>query len=223
MPPSASRNCSTRHAAGAHVFAEAPHVGAGADVLAAELAVEHRPAGDDERGQIAAGRAHHQRRRGLVAAAEQDDAVDRVAADRFLDVHAHEVAEQHRRRPQVRLAERGDGEFERQAAGFPDAALDVIGERPQMRVARRQLRPGVADADDGTAVEDIGREALIPHPAAVDESVFVLLTEPGGRAVGALSARTSQPRVSNSLVRASNLDGPAVQADSRSLKCRATK
>ncbi len=82
----------------------------------------------------------------------------------------------------------------------------------QMRVAGRQLRPGVADADDRTAVEHVGREALIPHPAAVDESVFVLLTEPGGRAVGALSARSHDQRVSNSLVRASilHLAGPTL-------------
>ena len=43
-------------------------------------------------------RAHHQRRRGLVAAHQQHHAVDRVAADAFLDVHAGEVAVQHRGR-----------------------------------------------------------------------------------------------------------------------------
>ena len=54
------------------------------------------------RRQVAAGRAHQQRRRGLVAADQQHDAVDRIAADRLLDVHADEVAEQHGGRPHVR-------------------------------------------------------------------------------------------------------------------------
>ena len=142
-----------------HLFAEAPDVGARPDVGAAELAVQHRPAGDDERRQVAACRAHDERRRGLVAAAEQDDAVDRVAADRLLDVHAREVAEQHRRRPDARLAERHHRELERHAAGFPHAALDVLGKLAEVPVARRQLRPRVADADDRPAVEDALRAA----------------------------------------------------------------
>ena len=127
-----------------------------------------------------------ERRRGLVAAAEQDDAVDRVAADRLLDVHRREVAEQHRGRPQARLAERHHRELERHAARLPDAALDVLGELAEVHVARRQLRPGVADADDRPAVEDaFGQPAA--HPAAVDEAVLVELAEPCCRSVLAAS------------------------------------
>ena len=59
---------------------ELPHVRARADVAAAELAVEHRPAGDHDRGQVDARRAHQQCRGGLVAAGQQDDAVERVGA-----------------------------------------------------------------------------------------------------------------------------------------------
>ena len=76
-----------------------PDVGARADVLAAELAVEHRAARDDDGRQVAARRAHQQRGRGLVAAAQQHHAVDGVAADRFLDIHAGQIAEQHGGRP----------------------------------------------------------------------------------------------------------------------------
>ena len=54
----------------------------------------------------------------------------------------------------------------------------------QVRVAGRQLRPGVADADDRPAVEHVGRQALVAHPAAMDEAVFVVLPEPGSGAVG---------------------------------------
>ena len=39
-------NSSMRHLAGPHLLGHGPDVGAGADVLAAVLAVEHRPAGD---------------------------------------------------------------------------------------------------------------------------------------------------------------------------------
>ena len=92
-----------RHLAGLDVLAEAPDVGAGADLLAAKLAVQHRAAGDGDGRQVAARRAHEEGRRGLVAADEEDDAVDRVAADRFLDVHADEIAEEHGGRAEVRI------------------------------------------------------------------------------------------------------------------------
>ena len=51
-----------RHLAGAHVFRHLPDARAGADLLAAELAVQHRPAGNTDRRQVAARRAHQQRR-----------------------------------------------------------------------------------------------------------------------------------------------------------------
>src|SRR5207248_3896323 len=123
---------------------------------------------------------HHQRGCGLVAAAEQDDAVDRIRPDRFLYVHAREVPEEHRGRTDAGFAERHHGELERQAAGFPYAALDVLGDLAEMRVARGQLRPRVADADDRTAVEHVRRKAAA-DPASMNEAVFVALGEPGAR------------------------------------------
>ena len=117
-----------RHLAGAHLLAQRQTSVPEPMSLAAELAVQHRPAGDDDRRQIAARRAHQQRRRGLVAAAQQHDAVDRIGADRLLDVHAGEVAEQHRGRPHLRLAERHHRELEREAARLADAALHVLGD-----------------------------------------------------------------------------------------------
>jgi hypothetical protein len=91
---------------GAHLLAHAPDARARADLGAAPLAVQHRPARDADRRQVGARRTHHQRWRRLVATHQEDDAVDGVAADRLLDVHAGEVAVEHRRRPQQRLAER---------------------------------------------------------------------------------------------------------------------
>ena len=54
------------------------------------------PAGDHDRRHAGAGRAHQLRGHRLVAAAEQDDRVERVRADALLDVHRHEVAVEHR-------------------------------------------------------------------------------------------------------------------------------
>ena len=69
---------------------------------AAELAVQHRPAREHDRRHVARRGAHQERRRGLVAAGHQHHAVDRIAADRLLDVHRGEVAEQHRGRAEIR-------------------------------------------------------------------------------------------------------------------------
>ena len=149
-----------RHAAGAQLGGEAPDVGAGADILALELAVQHRAAGDHHRRDIDAARAHDLRRRGFVATAQQDHAVERIGADRFLDIHRHQIAEQHGGRAHHRLAERHGGEFEREAAGFPDAALDRLGDLAEMGVARGYLGRRIGDADDRPAVEILRRRSL---------------------------------------------------------------
>ena len=86
------------------------------------------PAGQADGGQVDAGRAHQQRRGGLVAAHQQHHAVDGIGADRFLHIHAGEVAEQHRRGPHLGLTQRHHRKFQRKAAGFIHAALDVLGE-----------------------------------------------------------------------------------------------
>ena len=113
--------------AGALLVPVLPDVGARAEDLPAPVAAQHRPGGHEDRRQVRAGRAHHQRRDGLVAAAEQDDAVGGVGAQRFLGVHREQVAIEHRARLHERLAERQDRDLHREAAGLPDAALDVLG------------------------------------------------------------------------------------------------
>src|SRR4029077_14487334 len=45
-------------------------------------------------------------------------------------------------------------------------------------IARRQLGPGVADADHRPAVEEVGGQPLVLHPAAVAEAVAVGVAEP---------------------------------------------
>jgi hypothetical protein len=45
-------------------------------------------------------------------------------------------------------------------------------------VAGRELGPGVADADDGAAIEEIVGIALILHPTAMHEAIAIGLAEP---------------------------------------------
>ena len=155
---------------------------AGTDGLAAEIAVEHRTARHGDGRQVATRGAHEQGRRRLIAAYEQDDAIDRIAADRLLDIHAGQITEQHRGRPQVRFAQRHHREFNRQAARLINAALHIVGKAAQMRVARGQFRPRIANADHRAAIEQIVRDSPVLHPAAIHEGILALATEPGGRA-----------------------------------------
>jgi len=50
----------------------------------------------------------------------------------------------------------------------------MIGDVAQACVTGRQLGPGVADPNDGPAVEGILGQALALHPAAMNEAVLVL-------------------------------------------------
>ena len=154
------------------------HIGAGTELLAAEGAGQHRSAGNHDGRQIAARRAHDAGGRGLVAADQQHDAVDGIGADRLLHIHAGEVAEHHGGGAQIGFAQRHHRKFDGKAAGGIDAALHMIGDLAQMRVAGGQLRPGVADADHRPPVEQVGGKALVLHPAAVDEIAFVFAPEP---------------------------------------------
>ncbi len=163
---------------GAHLFGHLPHAGARAEFALLVMPLKHRAARQADGRQVARSRAHHQRRRGLVAAHQQHDAVDRIAADRLLHIHAGEIAEQHGGGAQVGLAQGHHREFEGEAAGLADAALHPLGDVAEMRVAGRQFRPGVADADHRAAVEQVVRISLVLHPAAMDEAVAVLQPEP---------------------------------------------
>ena len=159
-----------------------PHDSAGANILAFVLAVEHRPAGHHDGRNITAGRAHQQRRRGLVATGQQHHGIDRVTANGFFHIHARQVAREHGRGAQVGFTAGKHWELHREAACFQHAFLDVLGDLAEMRIARGQLRPGVADADNRFALELVVRNALVLHPAAVHEPVLVGGSEPLGGA-----------------------------------------
>ncbi len=130
-----------------------------------------------------------------------------IAANGFLDVHAGEIAEQHRGGTQLRFAERHHGELERKSAGLVDAALHELRELAEVTVAGSQLAPGVADADDRPAIEQVIGIALVLDPAAVQEAVFPFSAEPGLTASRALfwnvhraSAYKAQTYASNSFL-----------------------
>src|SRR6185437_837162 len=55
---------------------------------------------------------------------------------------------------------------------------DMLGERAEVRVAGRQLRPRVADADHRPAVELVLRKAAVLEPGPVIEAHLVLAREP---------------------------------------------
>ena len=166
------------HGPGAQVVGEAVRVGAGSDVLVAPFAVQHRSAGHDQGRQIHTAGTHDRGRGGLVAACQQDHAVQRVGPEGFLDIHAGQIAEQHGGGPHQGLAQGHDRKLERKAAGLVDTLLDLFRQDAEVAVAGGQFRPGVADADDRPAVEQVFGMALVLHPAAVGESHQVVATEP---------------------------------------------
>ena len=103
-------------------------------------------------------RAHEQRGRGLVAAAHQHAAVDGIGAQQLLGLHREEVAVQHRGRLHESLRQRHRRHLDRETAGLPDAALDFLGARAEMAVARIDVAPGVEHGDDRLAFDSPRRE-----------------------------------------------------------------
>ena len=95
------------------------------------------PPGTTIRWDVSAGRTHQLRRGRLVTTAQQHNPVERVGANRLLDVHRHQVPKHHRARPHERFAERDRGELQRKAPRRPDPALDGFG--PSWRRCALQL------------------------------------------------------------------------------------
>ncbi len=149
-----------------------------ADRPALEAPVQHRPTGNDDCRQVAGGSAHDQGWRGLVAAGHQHDAIDRVAADRLLHIHGGEIAKEHGGGAQIGLAAGKHRKLQRQAARLQHARLDVFDQAAKVGVAGREFGEGVADADHRTPVEGVIRQAIVFHPAAMDEAILVEPSEP---------------------------------------------
>ena len=155
-----------------------PHVRAGAEMLAAPIAAQHRPRRHIDGRNAHADCTHHQARRGLVAAAEQHRAVDGVAAQKLLRLHGEKIAVEHGRGLDERFGERNRRQLDGKAAGLQHAALDVFGARAQMRVAGIDLAPGIDDADHRPARPVLGVVADLLEARAVPERAQIIDAEP---------------------------------------------
>ena len=135
-------------------------------------------------GMSARDRAHQLGGNGLVAAADQHHGVERQRRDHLLDVHRHQVAQQHRGRERERLVQRHGREHERQRAGHPHAARDRLGNLRRGLVAGVEVGGGGEDADD-RPVERVVGEARALEEAAPQEQrklLVAVLGEAGPKA-----------------------------------------
>ena len=123
----------------------------GAGEAALVVAVQHRPAREDDGRDIDGGGGHDERRRGLVAARRQHDTVDRVAVQDLDTGEVLKIAVEHRRRPLARLLDRMDRELDRDASHVADAGAHAVGEIEMVAVAGCQVGARLGDADDRPA------------------------------------------------------------------------
>ena len=166
-----------RERPGAHLLAELPHPRAAAQRGAAEGAVEHGPTGHHHRGDVDAGGRHEQGGDGLVAAAQQHHAVDRVGTQHLLGAHRGHVPPEHRGGAHIGLTEGDHRQLLGHAAGLEDPVLDELRDAGQVRVAGGEVAGGVGDRDLGAAAERVVGHSPT-HPGAVDVGVAVLARVP---------------------------------------------
>ena len=137
--------------AGGMLLARPPHHGAGAGALAFPPAIEHRPAREHDGRDVDRRGRHDRRRRGLVAAGREHDAVERIAEQHLDQAEIGEVAVERRGRPLAGLLDRMHRELEGDAAGVADAFAHALGELEMVAVAGRKIGAGLGDADDRLA------------------------------------------------------------------------
>ena len=177
MPPSMPSHL-LGDVAGAALVPEFPGIGAGTELLAGIIAAEHRPGREEDHRHAGAERAHDQRRRGLVAAAHQHGAVDRLAADLLLGLHRQQVAVEHGGRLHEGFRHADRRQLDRQSAGLQHAALDVVDAALEMGVAGVEVGPGVEDADHRPACPIVRRIAHLHHARAMAEAPEIVGGEP---------------------------------------------
>ena len=169
--------------AGAILGPESTAIRARAETLASKTTAQVRPAGQHDGRHVGAGGAHHLRRSGLVAVAEQHDAVEGMRANHLLGVHGHQVAVQHGGRPHEQLAERDRRELQWRTTRLPDTAFDVVRQLAEVVVAVVQVALGLGDADHRPRqVGVVEAHALGKRPP--HEAVHVGVAEPLVRSSG---------------------------------------
>ena len=125
-------------------------------------------------------RPHDEARRGLVAAAHQHHAVDRMART-LLDLHGEEVAVEHRRRLHEAFGQRQRRHLHRKAARLETPRF-TSSTRALKWSGRVEVGPGVEDADHRLARVVRRAVAHLHHPRAMAEAPEVVRREPARRA-----------------------------------------
>ena len=180
MPASMPSHCFSVISAGPPLVPILPGVRAGAQRLAGVVAAQHRPGGQVDHRQAGARRAHHQARRGLVAAAHQHRAIDRMRAEQLLGLHRQHVAIEHRRRLDEAFRERERRQLDGEAAGLEHAPLHVLDPLLEVDMAGVEVGPGIEDGDDRLAPPVLRRLAHLHEPGAMAEAAQVVGREPAG-------------------------------------------
>ncbi len=148
--------------AGRQALARFPDDGAGAGALALVPAIEHRADRQRDGRNVDGGRRHQQRRRGLVAADGEHDAVERIAVEHLDQAEIGKVAVECGGRALAGLLDRMAREFEGDAAHRDDAFAHALGQFDMVAVAGRQVGAGLGDADQRLARHQLGaRQAVI--------------------------------------------------------------
>src|SRR5690606_14646296 len=131
------------------LFLDQPVERSGTDRFSTKSAIQHRATGHDERGKINATCTHHRRRRRFIASGQEHDTIQGICPNGFLDVHAGQIAKEHRGGSHDRLAKRGYRELKRETSGFSYTTLDKFSKVAQVTITRCELRPGITNANDG--------------------------------------------------------------------------
>ena len=115
------------------------------------IAVQHRPAAENNRGNIHRCSRHDAGWRRLVAARRQHNAVKRVAIKHFHETEISEVAIKRRSRPLAGFLNRMHRKLECDTARSGDSLAHAFSEIKMMPVARRQIGTRLRNADDRLA------------------------------------------------------------------------
>ena len=128
-----------------------------------DLAGLHRPAGDEDGGDVEPQRGHQHAGGDLVAIRDADESVGAMGVAHIFDAVGDDLAR--RQRIEHAVMAHGDAVVDRDgvellgdAAGFLDLARDQLAEVFEMHMARHELREGIGDGDDRLA------EVLVLHP-----------------------------------------------------------
>src|SRR5690606_23297447 len=121
---------------------------------------------------------HHRRRRRFIASGQEHDTIQGICPNGFLDVHAGQIAKEHRGGSHDRLAKRGYRELKRETSGFSYTTLDKFSKVAQVTITRCELRPGITNANDGFATKVVVRVSLVAQPGTVYKSHLVRLSKP---------------------------------------------